>query len=439
MNLEKLLAANMIRFGVKNLNEQLRKTLLNEGVVAGGAVEPEPVLEFGYTGAAKNLIDKILQPYTSDPILKAAAITALATSCKNVASTDKSLRKASLKTTADGISLLLGELPYGVDAAKADQIIGSANFEYTRTEVDVYPAIGAGDPKVFGPPSANAGATYVATMGTINANNKYGPVAKTGVQTYTNYGWLPRYLNCFNLTNTTTNDYTQYRLDTMLDSNNFVNYLKTEVATNSVIVYTETTKVPDLAGKNVGTTTQGATAPIDKVYDVNFAQSVATVPPNDAEVARAIKDAIAMFPDGNISNLSVVSSASPEYGAIKNVTGWEKSYPKGVTGTGNPGNGTDDASKNIKLAYDRGVNFVAAINAGLVAQGKPEMVNTTSNWKISDKDGTKVPGRYAKVLWSKAGTPGTDVTKMDNTGKTGDVTSGKETYTIFQHVFTCVS
>ena len=439
MNLEKLLAANMIRFGVKNLNEQLRKTLLNEGVVAGGEVEAAPVLEFGYTGAAKNLIDKILQPYTSDPTLKAAAITALATSCKNIASTDKTLRKASIKTTADTILMLAGNgLPSGVDVPKADQIIAGANFEYTRTEVAVYPAIGAGDPKVFPKPNySSAGDTLVATVGKINNDNKFGPVKNTGTQTWTTYGFLVNYLNRFNLTNTTTNDYTQYRLDTMLDTNNFVNYLKTEVATNSVIVYTETTKVPDLAGKNVGTTTQGATAPIDKVYDVNFAQSVATVPPNDAEVARAIKDAIAMFPDGNISNLSVVSSASPEYGAIKNVTGWEKSYPKGVTGTGNPGNGTDDASKNIKLAYDRGVNFVAAINAGLAAQGKPEMVNTSINWQISDTGGSPTSlGRFANVLWSKAGTPATETSKVANTGEKGAQKAGGDTFTIYQHVFT---
>jgi hypothetical protein len=225
----------------------------------------------------------------------------------------------------------------------------------------------------------------------------------------------------------------------MLDSNNYVDLLNAGIAANSVIVYTKSIYAPGQANKEIGTTTQGATAPIDKNYDVSFEQGKSAVPTNDSEVAKAVADAIAMFPDGNITNLSIVSSASPEYGVITNVPGWEKSYPKGITGTGNPGNGTDDASRNIKLAYDRGVNFVAAINAGLVAQGKPEIQGYNINWQISDKDGTKVPGRYAKVLWSKAGTPGKDVINLDNTGKAGTVISGRETYTIYQHIFTAVS
>jgi hypothetical protein len=254
------------------------------------------------------------------------------------------------------------------------------------------------------------------------------------------YKNIINYFNSFNMGNVKSGDFTQYRLSDMVDTNNHINLLTTSVASNTVIVYTATAKIPGAAGKDINTTKQGATEPIDKMYDVNFAVAAAAVPPNDAEVARAVADAIAMFPDGNISNLSVVSSASPEYGTIKNVPGWEKSYTKGITGTGNPGDGTDDASKNIKLAYDRGVNFVAAINAGLVAQGKPEISNPTINWQISATGGSPNSlGRFSNINWSKAGTPGTDVTKMTDTGKTGDTTKGQESFTIYQHVFTCVA
>ena len=224
----------------------------------------------------------------------------------------------------------------------------------------------------------------------------------------------------------------------MLDSNNFINLLKTEVATNTVIVYTKTTKVPDLAGKNVGTTQQGATEPIDKVYDVNFTVGVATIPANDPEVAKAVKDAIAMFPDGNISNLSIVSSASPEFNEANGGPSTMADYGQNTTGVGNPGAGRDDISKNKKLAYDRGVSFIAAINAGLVAQGKPEISNPTINWQIADKGGLNPAskGRFSNVLWSKAGTPATATSKVTNTGEKGATTAGGDTFTIYQHVFT---
>ena len=147
-----------------------------------------------------------------------------------------------------------------------------------------------------------------------------------------------------------------------------------------------------------------------------------------------------MFPDGNISNLTIVSSASPEFNSKQGGPATIADYgTTPITGTGQPNVGNDNIGRNIKLAYDRGVNFVNAINAGLVAQGKPEITNPTINWQISDKGGKLVAGRYANVLWSKAGTPGTEVGNMKDTGTPGGATQGKETFTIFQHVFTCVS
>ena len=427
MNLEKLLAANMIRFGVKNLNEELRKTLLNEGFAPGDTVTTytgTKAVEVGtpFTTIALNKV----QPYPKG-FVQGGAILAMAVGILNLIKKDKKLQKTYPGVT---ISDIYGAIAGGVVVTTPEALVASAetagNFTYLKTEVSIYPS------------PTNPGA--VATMGGLGTNAGYHTATNTEKQKSSLYGHMIEYLNDFNFQNVLGGDFTQYRLSNMVDEAKFINLLKTEVATNTVIVYTKTTKAADTAGKDINTTQQGATEPIDKVYDVNFAQSVATVPPNDSEVARAIADAIAMFPDGNISNLSVVSSASPEYGTIKNVPGWEKSYTKGITGTGNPGDGTDDASKNIKLAYDRGVNFVAAINAGLAAQGKPEMVNTSINWQISATGGSPNSlGRFSNVNWSKAGTPGKPVTTLDNTGKEGDTISGKDTFTVFQHVFTCVS
>ena len=440
MNLQKLLAENMIRFGVKNLNEQLYKTLLNEGLKPGDPVTPTVALELDtdFNLSAKTELTSKFGKYGKNKVLSSAALLAVAAGATKLSAVNKSINKQH-RNVISFVNLLAGNEDRGgfegpKELAAVDAILQkSANFTYEVTSIAVYP-----DPR---------GTGFVATLGKTGDSpgriNDFSAatleVSNQGKQISSRYATLIKYLSQFNLSNVSDGDFTQYRLSSMLDAENYVDLLKAEVASNTVIVYTATTNNPDEANKAVNTTTQGAAEPIDKLYNVNFAQKIATVPPNDSEVGKAVADAIAMFPDGNITNLSIVSSASPEYGAITNVPGWEKSYPKGITGTGNPGNGTDDASKNIKLAYDRGVNFVAAISAGLAAQGKPEISNPTINWQISDKGGSRISlGRYANVLWSKAGTPGKDVTNVANTGTTGEKISGGKTYTIFQHVFTAV-
>lgn len=429
----------MIRFGVKNLNEQLYKTLLNEGRSPGAEVDggfvlvldTNAILRVGKLNSVTVLSQKIGK-YGKNKVLASAALLAVAAGAANLSIGNKSITKQRRNLGTFSQLLIGGGADFGgfegtKELAAVDAILQkSANFTYEVNPIAVYP-----DP---------GGTGFVATLGRTGTNRgAKDEVIHQGRQFSTSYGSLIKYLSQFNLSNVAEGDFTQYRLSSMLDAENYVDLLKAEVATNTVIVYTATANTPNNANKSVNTTTQGAEAPIDKIYDVNFTAGVATVPANDSEVGKAVADAIAMFPDGNITNLSIVSSASPEYGAITNVPGWENSYTKGITGTGNPGNGTDDASKNIKLAYDRGVNFVAAISAGLAAQGKPEISNPTINWQISDKGGSRISlGRYANVLWSKAGTPGNDVTNVANTGTTGQNPSGGKTYTIFQHVFTAV-
>jgi hypothetical protein len=431
MNLQKVLAENMIRFGVKNLNDQSYKTLLNEGVKPGGAVEDQPNLVLNYIGGAETAIKRVLAKY-SKPNVYNAAILAVGAGFANIAAKTKGLRydqKSKLNGGSEGIiGFLAGtQSPtenFAYNDPKSDEkaveaLIQSCNFTYKRNDVSVYPGPRGG----------------VATLGRV----EYFAVADQGRQKGTNYESLIGYLNRFNLGNVITGDYTQYNLSLMLDSNNYVNLLDAQVATNAIYVYTKSTYAPGVANKEISTTTQGAAEPIDKNYDVSFEGGKAEVPTNDSEVARAVADAIAMFPDGNITNLSIVSSASPEFNEANGGPSTMADYGQNTTGVGNPGAGRDDISKNKKLAYDRGVSFIAAINAGLVAQGKSEIQGYNINWQISDKDGTKVPGRYAKVLWSKTGTPGKAVTNLDNTGKAGTKTYGKETYTIYQHVFTPVS
>ena len=440
MNLQKLLAENMIRFGVKNLNEQLYKTLLNEGHKPGAWVDETFALELDQDRLSTFNLNSItvlsqkIGKYSKSKVLTSAAVLAAAAGAANLSMGNKSINKQH-RNIINFIQLLTGYEAPGLtgkfegtnELAAVDAILQkSANFTYEVNPIAVYPAPG------------NSG--LVATLGRINhASGAPLEVINQGSQFRTSYSTLIKYLSQFNLSNVSDGDFTQYRLSSMLDAENYVDLLKAEVASNTVIVYTATTNAPNAANKSVNTTTQGAEAPIDKIYDVNFTVGVATVPANDSEVGKAVADAIAMFPDGNITNLSVVSSASPEFNKNNGGPSTMADYGQNTTGVGNPGAGSDNISRNKKLAYDRGVNFVAAINAGLAAQGKPEISNPTINWQISDKGGSRTSlGRYANVLWSKAGTPGKDVTNVANTGKVGEKISGGKTYTIFQHVFTAV-
>jgi len=439
MNLQKVLAENMIRFGVKNLNAQSYKTLLNEGIRPGDPVSPVALeLDTDLESSSKTQLATAIGKYgKNNKVLSTAALLAVAAGAAKLSAVNKSIKK-NHRNVISFKNLLAGNGDRGgfetnENAAVDAILLKSANFTYDRNDIAVYP-----DPR---------GTGFVATLGRAGNSpqriNDFSAatteVTKQGEQSSTSYTGLIRYLTQFNLSNVSDGDFTQYNLSSMLDTENYVNLLNAQVATNTVIVYTATTNAPDAAGKTVDTTTQGAAEPIDKNYDVSFNGGDATVPTNDSEVAKAVADAIAMFPDGNITNLSIVSSASPEFNSKQGGPATLADYgTTPVTGTGQPTVGNDYIGKNIKLAYDRGVNFIAAINAGLAAQGKPEIQGYNINWQISDKDGTKVPGRYAKVLWSKAGTPGTDVTNLDNTGKAGTVTSGGKTYTIFQHVFTAV-
>jgi hypothetical protein len=421
--MKNILAENLLRFGVKNLDKSLTRTFLNEGLQPG---------ELGYGGSAVDTTNwpsnigsnfakysNIIAPggFKSGATFFAGAMVA---AIYEKYAKDKKLQKLGFDALSSNIELI---------TLVADSI------QYSNQAVEVFPS-----PKV---------PTQVATIGSVNGTGtKETPGSVKGTATVSSeYIKVINFLNRFNFTNVTNGqtylpaneqpDYNQYDLSEMVNSVNYVNLYKTTIATKSLIWYTPTNKQPNVAGKETGTEVVGAQAPQPKAYDVSFETDSSNIPANDPEVAKAVQDAIAMFPDGNISNLTVISSASPEYnnraGGPKTLADYGQTP---LSGTGKPAAGTDFKSKNIELAYNRGVSFMNALNAGLTAQGKPQVAKYTIQWQISDKGGVKVPGRFAQVNWEKAGTPGKEGGTMQSTGTEGGVISGKETFTIFQHKFT---
>jgi len=68
---------------------------------------------------------------------------------------------------------------------------------------------------------------------------------------------------------------------------------------------------------------------------------------------------------------------------------------KTTTGVGDPGPGSDFATNNFKLAYDRGVSFMNKLNELLKGMGHPGFNNYSIKWQVSDQGPGK--GRYVDL------------------------------------------
>lgn len=133
--------------------------------------------------------------------------------------------------------------------------------------------------------------------------------------------------------------------------------------------------------------------------DIQFEVGKSTIAASETPKIKALAEVVkAKFgKDQTVDSFELISSASPEYGAIKNEQGWESKYPNGTTATGDPGAGTDDASKNAKLAYDRGVSFMEALNAELAKLGHPGFNNYVIKWQIAAEGGPSGNGRFVDL------------------------------------------
>lgn len=163
----------------------------------------------------------------------------------------------------------------------------------------------------------------------------------------------------------------------------------------------------------------------DVGFEVGLATLTAAGKTQVAELAKTILD---KFKGQTVTGFNLTSSASPEYGAIKNVAGWEKSYDA-ITGTTDPGVGTTDAAKNKKLAYDRGVSFMTELNSQLATQGHPGFKDYTITWKISSTGGPNNNGRFVDLnLATNEQKPKIEVTgtKVSGTATAATAVGGAE-------------
>jgi hypothetical protein len=186
------------------------------------------------------------------------------------------------------------------------------------------------------------------------------------------------------------------------------------------------------------TTVTAASVPMEAGIDVPFkkatiAQGGADVPesylPQIDAIAKEINE---KFGGKSIANFKLVSSASPDYGKIGKGPGWEKNYTS-TSGTTDPGNGTDDATANQKLAYQRGVNFMDALNSSLKKAGHPGFNSYEVNWQISNTGGPNDNGIFVDLKLAENAAQPKIETKTTVSGEqtdAGSKTDGSEIATL---------
>lgn len=234
----------------------------------------------------------------------------------------------------------------------------------------------------------------IDTQGSSAIGKTWSNTAKLGT---TSLAKLCGYINAFNIQNWATGDFTQYDPTKILTDDKIVDLTgsnPTSVAKETGYLILVSPTKATVTGGDRGTTTelvQGEEAKTGSIA-IAFTTGRADIDDKGTKVdanhpsVKEIGDKIISYlgDSGVADSMTLISSASPDYGTIKNVTGWEKSYPKGTTGTADPGAGTDDAGKNMKLAYDRGVTFRNALIAYLGGHLKANSMAVS--WKISTSE-----------------------------------------------------
>lgn len=185
-------------------------------------------------------------------------------------------------------------------------------------------------------------------------------------------------------------------------------YLYTQRLTNAAAVAT-----------NVETTvtkTGGATA-VNGKFAAGFAAGKSDITPAvQAEVDEAVALILTQFPAGKVpAKFSIESGASSEMDG--------KDFPTS-TGVG-PVSGTGSEQKNQALAYQRGKNFMDAVNTKLAEQGHPGLPQVEITWTIAKSGTPKNPAdRFLDMnIQKNAAAPVTKVTNTTTTVRTGGGTA----------------
>ena len=163
-------------------------------------------------------------------------------------------------------------------------------------------------------------------------------------------------------------------------------------------------------------------------YDTDFAVGKAdvTAPKVAAAVKTAAHEIAQLFPAGKgPDTFKLTSGASAD---------WNGKLPAS-TGTGATFTGkTENEKFNQKLAYDRGFNFMTAVNAELRKMGQPGFPKFTVSWVIGDTGGPAKNGKYVDLmLAAQAVKPTVTTVTSYKSAVTGDAVKVAGKGTIIEH------
>jgi hypothetical protein len=296
---------------------------------------------------------------------------------------------------------------------KVKEIVAALNFSFIREE---------GEDIKFVP--AEGEFVYVKTRGKVKkVAGTANRVDNPGRDSASSYSAVQKYVNNYNLLSEYANGDGYYSGDSITDG--FFDLESTAGQTNGdpVIFLKSTYEGGSVARSEeelvdvVGAETAEVGQADIKFKQATLEQGGANILPDQAsKVEDLAKTIMAKFAGKTIDGFELLSSASPEYGAIKNEQGWESKYSK-ITSVGDPGVGTDDATKNMKLAYERGESFMTALNAKLNEMGHPGFAKYQIKWQIASQGGPANDGRFVDLQITTNEKKGTIVKKTDVTGK----------------------
>jgi hypothetical protein len=149
--------------------------------------------------------------------------------------------------------------------------------------------------------------------------------------------------------------------------------------------------------------------------------------PDEKIVQKAVKEILVMFPaDVKLDVFTLKAGASANWGEGNTLPDSE--------GKGNTGYAEGDEGKNQKLAFDRGNNFMMAVNKGLKSQNHPGFDNYEVQWVVKGQDDSD---QFIDLMLS-VDKEDKIVTRNIGTVVSGDKTKkvGKNTLQRFEVVFT---
>ena len=282
---------------------------------------------------------------------------------------------------------------------------------------------------------------YGTTGGTVSSYSRIdseGTIEAKEVAQSLLFSRLLGYLNTFNLTNYATGDYTQY-VDPkkLLDSNNIVsvaNKAATEKNEFELYLFTDRKSEVTAAGKGFDIEIVAAETGKDIPFQINYKAGEFAVDADGKSIDVSHPDIIAIansivgsLKDQKIDNMTLTSSASPEWGSIttSGSGGSENPSPK-LNDTTYKSDKTDAGNKY--LAWRRGTYLVALLK-GMLGNALGEVTNA---WIIGEAGGA---GRNCKYTITQLGKPGTTKITPNFTGAKTSQT-GQGLLKVYRHKIT---